>query len=191
MRRQQEARERAAGSPRSEADRESAARWDETARLANMVVPVGWLPLGVMSAAEGRAWPSLLGLLGMTLIGTASLWRAYRTTVGQYQGQSTNRKGRPAPPLPRRRPRPSEAGRACCSKHGSPACRSRSRPIALAGLRSLLRSPEAKMMLADPADHGRRLRLHVLGRAPAASPSRSGRWSPSGGWASCSSAWCS
>ena len=111
-----------------QADRESAEHWEQTARLANMVLPVGWLPLGVMSAAEGRVLPSLLGLLGMTLIGTASLWRAYRTTIGQYQGQSTNRKGRPAPRRGRTAGERPEAGRACCSKHVFPACRSRSRP---------------------------------------------------------------
>ena len=49
-----------------EADRASTARWNQTARLANMVLPVGWLPLGVMAAAEGRVMPLILGLLGMS-----------------------------------------------------------------------------------------------------------------------------
>ncbi len=71
---------------RQQADRESMERWEQTARLANMVLPVGWLPLGVMSAAEGNVLPSILGLLGMTLIGTGSLWRAYRTTIRTVSG---------------------------------------------------------------------------------------------------------
>ena len=40
-----------------------------------------------------------LGLVGMTLIGSASLYRAYRTTIGMYQGQFTNRKGRAVAPV--------------------------------------------------------------------------------------------
>ena len=35
-------------------DRESVERWTETARLLNLVLPVGWLPLGVLSAAKER-----------------------------------------------------------------------------------------------------------------------------------------
>jgi len=130
------------------ATQQSAKIWEQTARLANMVLPVGWLPLGVMSAAEGNVLPSILGLLGMTLIGTASLWRAYRTTIGLYQGQSTNRKGRPAPAV---------ASPAIARKPGVLLLEARlpglSEPvsaIALGGLRSLLRSPEAKMMLLTP-----------------------------------------
>ncbi len=123
-------------------------KWEQTVQLANMVLPVGWLPFGVMSAASGAVLPSILGIAGMTLIGAASLWRAYRTTVGLYQGQSTSRRVRPAPVasrpaaerkpgdlfLERRLPRVSEPVSA----------------IALAGLRSLLRAPEAKMMLLSP-----------------------------------------
>jgi ABC-2 type transport system permease protein len=131
-----------------QADRASMEHWEQTARLANLVLPVGWLPLGVMYAAEGHVLPSILGLLGMTLIGTASLWRAYRTTIGLYQGQSTNRKDRPAPAV---------AMSASTRKPGELLLEARlpglSEPvlaIALGGLRSLLRAPEAKMMLLTP-----------------------------------------
>jgi ABC-2 type transport system permease protein len=133
---------------RQQADRESAEQWEQTARLVNMVLPVGWLPLGVMAAAEGHVIPSILGLLGMTLIGAASLWRAYRTTIGLYQGQFTKRKGRPAPAV---------ASLASARKPGVLLLEARlpglSEPvsaIALVGLRSLVRSPEAKMMLLTP-----------------------------------------
>src|SRR5262249_42880738 len=80
-----------------QSDRESLQKFERTARFLNMVLPIGWLPLSVMAAAEGSFVPSVLGLLGMSLIGAASLYRAYRTTVGIYQGQPTNRKGRPLP----------------------------------------------------------------------------------------------
>jgi hypothetical protein len=131
-----------------QADRETMQEWQRVARLANMVLPIGWLPLGVMTAAEGRLLPSLLGLAGMTLIGTVSLWRAYRTTVGQYQGQSTLRRAQPTQAV---------AAKASDRKPGALLLEARlpgmSEPvtaIALAGLRSLLRAPEAKMMLLTP-----------------------------------------
>jgi ABC-2 type transport system permease protein len=119
-----------------------------TARLVNMAVPVGWLPLGVMHAAEGRVWPSILGLLGMTMIGTASLWRAYRSTIAPYQGQSSGRNHRPA----------SKAGSLATAsqpgvhfmERGLPGFSEPVSAIALAGLRSILRAPEAKMMLMTP-----------------------------------------
>jgi ABC-2 type transport system permease protein len=137
---------------KQDSDRIVAANWERTARLVNLILPVGWLPLGVVSAVEGKVIPSILGILGMTLIGTVSLWRAYRTTVGIYQGQPTNRKGRPAPVSV-----PSVASPASVRKPGLLAMETRlpgvSEPvsaIALAGLRALIRSPEAKMMLLSP-----------------------------------------
>jgi len=130
------------------AEQQSAKEWEQTARLANMVLPVGWLPLGVMYAAEGNVLPSILGLLGMALIGTVSLWRAYGTTLQLYQGQPTVRKDRQAPAV---------ASPATTPKRGELLLEARlpglSEPvsaIALGGFRSLLRSPEAKMMLLSP-----------------------------------------
>ncbi|MGC8639687.1 MAG: hypothetical protein ACP5XB_07380 [Isosphaeraceae bacterium] len=133
---------------RNQAYRKTLHDLERTARLANLVLPVGWLPLGVLDAAEGRIMPSVLGLLGMTLIGSGSLWRAFRATVRQYQGESSNRKKRPALTEP-------AASLAPISRRlllearlpglSEPVC-----AIALATFRSLLRAPEAKMMLLTP-----------------------------------------
>src|SRR5262249_29689732 len=86
----------------------------------------------------------------MTLIGTASLRQAYRATIALYQGESTNKKSRPAP-------RVAVAAPASDPKLGGLLLEARlpgvSEPvsaIALASLRSLLRAPEAKMMLLTP-----------------------------------------
>ncbi len=131
-----------------EARRQSRAHWEHVARVANLVLPVGWLPLGVMSAAEGRVLPSLLGLLGMTAIGTVSLCRAYRTTLRLYQGQPTNRPVAPSPLV---------AASAGARQPGSLLLEARipgvSEPVsavALGGFRALMRAPEAKMMLLMP-----------------------------------------
>ena len=131
-----------------QAKREGAERMQQTARFVNLVIPFGWLPLGVMTAAEGHVMPAILGCLGMTLVGTACLWRAYRTTIGLYQGQFTSWKGPPAPAV------------ASLTRTGKPGARvletrlpGLSEPvsaIALGGLRSLMRSPESKIMLLTP-----------------------------------------
>ena len=170
--------------PTQQADRETVEHWEQTARLVNLVLPVGWLPLGVMSAAEGRVMPSILGLLGMTLIGTASLWRAYRTTIGLYQGQSTNRKGRPATAAACAGERP-EAGR--------PAARSATSRLVGAGfghraggLALAHAGARGEDDVVDPGDHEPHLRLHALAGGVTHFRSRAGRWSRSEGWSSCS-----
>ena len=120
-----------------------------SALLANLVLPIGWLPLGVKGDAEGRLIPALLGILGMTLIGSASLWRAYRTTVGVYQGQATARGSQPSS---RVASTPAGLGktRTLLLERRIPGLSEPVTAIALGGLRSLLCSPEAKMMLLSP-----------------------------------------
>jgi hypothetical protein len=128
-------------------NRESAEYLERTARIANTILPVGWLPLGALTAAEGRLLPSILGFLGMGLVGSASLWRGFQATVGQFQGQSTNRNKQP-----------SVAAAVTGATRASPSLLEAHLPgvsepvsaIALSGFRSLVRSPEAKMMLLTP-----------------------------------------
>ena len=130
------------------AEREGREQIERTARFANMVLPIGWLPLGVMTAAEGTFLPSILGMLAMTLIGSASLFRAYRTTIGMYQGVATSRKGRPAAAVKtadgKRKPRTG------LLEAELPGVSEPVAAVAAAGFRSLVRAPEAKMMLISP-----------------------------------------
>lgn len=130
------------------ADQEAADRLKQGTLIANMAVPFGWLPLGVMYLAEGQIIPAALGLLGMTLIGGGSLYRAYRTTLALYQGATSN--GTP------RRVRAATSTAIASKPRGLiieanlPGLSEPVAVIALAGFRSLLRSPEAKMMLLSP-----------------------------------------
>jgi hypothetical protein len=147
LRRQQEIMERHQRAT-EQATRTSADSVAQTVRLLNLAIPLGWLPLGVTAAAEGNVVPAILGFLGMTLIGGASLWRAYRTTIRLYQGGFSAQNHRPTPVALS----PKFSG-----KQGARLLEARlpwlSEPvsaIALAGLRSLVRSPEAKMMLLTP-----------------------------------------
>jgi hypothetical protein len=128
--------------------RQAAEQWNRTAWLVNVCLPPGWLPLGAQGAAEGDVLPALLGTLGLTLIGTASLWRAYRTTVRLYTGHFTSgKKGPAAPPAP---VKPGQR-RAGMLEKELPWVPEQAAAVALAGFRSLLRAPEAKMMLLTPA----------------------------------------
>jgi ABC-2 type transport system permease protein len=132
------------GSQRTSA--EGPERLARVVRIANTVLPVGWLPLGVGAAAEGRILPSLLGLAGMTLIGAGCLWRAYRSTVRQYQGEGSNREGRVAARPESSDGRPGNR----LLEMSLPGVSEPASAVALGGLRSLLRSPEAKMSLLSP-----------------------------------------
>jgi hypothetical protein len=97
--------------------------------------------------------PWLLGLIGMTGIGSVSLWRAYRTTVGLYQGQFTARQGKPAPVVATAKVQAGKPGTLLVERR-LPGLSEQVSAIALGGLRSLLRSPEAKMMFMTPVIMG-------------------------------------
>ncbi len=147
VRRQNEAIEKNKAAAKK-SDHEALERAGAAAEVLNTVLPIGWLPLGVMAAAEGRVLPSILGTLGMALIGVGSLWKSYRSTVRVYQGQPTSqsdrRKATASTPTEKKEP-------------GTILLETRlpwlSEPvsaIALAGLRSLIRAPETKMVLLTP-----------------------------------------
>jgi hypothetical protein len=120
----------------------------EIARLANGILPIGWLPFGVFSAAQGRAIPAILGILGMAAIGGFSLVRSYRTTIGLYQGAPTNRIA-PDGPAVRQTVATPPSG-ALFLETRLPAIAEPVAAVALAAAKSMLRSPEAKMMLLTP-----------------------------------------
>jgi ABC-2 type transport system permease protein len=138
-----------------EASREGAETLQHAAIWLNRILPIGWLPLGVMSAAEGNALPAALGFCGMTLIGGASLRRAYRTTIAIYQGQSTGRQTRAHKASVVTAPKivsPAIAGqrRAAMLETRLPGLSDPVAAIALGGLKSLIRAPESKIMLMTP-----------------------------------------
>jgi hypothetical protein len=121
--------------------------WEQTTRLINLVLPPGWVPLAAASLAEGVFWPSLLATGGMTALALASLWRAYRTTVRFYTGQFTSGKRRTG--MAAVQPAAAQ-GRARLLERRIPGVSEQASAVATAGLCSLLRAPEAKMMLLSP-----------------------------------------
>lgn len=125
----------------------------ELTRRVNMVAPPGWLAFGAEAAAEGRLWPPLAGIFGMTLIGALSLRRAYGTTIRLYKGDFDKRP-RPSaqaaiPVVPSDRAGPA-AQSASFMERRLPWVSDRAAAVAMAGLRSWMRASELRMMLLTP-----------------------------------------
>jgi hypothetical protein len=126
--------------------------WEEGARIGNLVLPPGWLALGAEGLAEGNVLPALFGTFGLGLIGSASMWRAYRTTIRYYTGQISAGK---KPALAKKPPDapaavPTGTARGRFMEKTLPGVSEPAMAIALATFRSLLRAPEAKMLLLSP-----------------------------------------
>lgn len=125
--------------------------WKEEAWLANMAIPLGWLAWGAAAALEGNPLPALLAACAYGLVGVWSLRRAYRTTLRMYTGQFTAAKpaaasaGQPAVAPP-----PVDRHAAAFLEKKLPLVSEQAAAIALAGLRSLLRAPEVKLLLLSP-----------------------------------------
>lgn len=122
------------------------AQGEQTARLVNLVLPPGWLPLGAADLAGGRPLPALLGTLGLGAIGALSLWRAYRTTIRLYTGQNGGGESKAAP----RTVPADEPARPRLIEWRLPGVSEYAAAVATAAFRSMTRAPEAKMMLLSP-----------------------------------------
>jgi hypothetical protein len=142
IQREQEARRKA----------ENDALWENvkwTAQVVNTALPPGWLPLGAMGAAEDALLIPLLGTFGLGLIGAGSLWRSYRTNLRLYTGHYTGGKARAAPAAVKPAVKPGPPAGHLLERE-LPGVSEQAAAVALAGFRSLLRAPEAKMQLLTP-----------------------------------------
>ncbi|MSQ97094.1 MAG: hypothetical protein EXR98_21425 [Gemmataceae bacterium] len=129
-------------------DRQLVVSLKDWAWIANMALPIGWPAWGAAAAAEENVLPAIFGTLGLTLIGVASMWRSYRTTMRLYTGQYTAGAKVPAPASA---PRPTTAALpAYFLERTLPGLSEQAAVIALTGLRSLLRALEVKMLLLSP-----------------------------------------
>jgi hypothetical protein len=116
----------------------------------NVFVPLGWLPVGAMAAAEGNLLPAALGTVGLTLIAGGSLWRSYRTTVRFYRGEFNSGKATNAPVSSAAVPPATTPPREHLLERRLPWVSEQAAAVALCGFRSLTRAPEAKLMLLTP-----------------------------------------
>lgn len=124
-------------------DAESTAR-ARTVSLLNAALPIGWLPYGASAAAAGAIVSPWLCVLGMSTIGLASLWLSYRSTLRVYTGND-NKEFRPVS-----RKNVSHAASGSILEKSLPFLSETQSVVALASFRSLLRAPEAKMVLLTP-----------------------------------------
>jgi ABC-2 type transport system permease protein len=117
-------------------------------------VPPLWVPVGAKAIAEGRAWPALVGTIGVWLLGAAGLRRAYVSTLRFYHGEIGGRasaRARARAPAPAAGPadqpqaRTPAHGRASLLERQLPRVPEQAAAVALMTFRSMLRAPEIKM----------------------------------------------
>jgi len=124
---------------------------DRIASLAAIAIPVGWLPYGVRAAFDGRWLISALCALGMLSIATWSLRRSYRTTLASIVGLGSGGVADESTPLVKAAQATTPPPvRGLMVQRRLPFAGERETGIAFASLRSLLRAPEAKMLLLSP-----------------------------------------
>ncbi|HLW68655.1 MAG TPA: hypothetical protein VKS79_25280 [Gemmataceae bacterium] len=124
-------------------------QFQDSSILINVALPIGWLPLSAMTLTAGSLWPAALATLAMSGIGAFSLWRSYRTTMRIYKGEFTSSKAKRAPATPSP-DRPAQKQSVAMLEKQLPWMSERASAIALASFRSILRAPEAKMLLLTP-----------------------------------------
>ncbi|MDX1930427.1 MAG: hypothetical protein SFV81_28140 [Pirellulaceae bacterium] len=152
---------------KKDAAQASEAKFEKYSTLTNQVLPVGWLPYSAKALLSGSIWPACLCLLGMSLIGTASLWRAYASTIKYYTGnvQSVAAKSASAKPADAQKATTSgvaELDKPSFMEWTLPGLSEDASAIALCSFRNLARAPEAKMLFVGPLIMGIMFALMVM-----------------------------
>lgn len=129
---------------RSDAGKSKTESTSRVVKVANMCLPIGWLPYGASAAAGGAILVPWFCVLGMATIGLGSLSMAYRSTIRVYTGhQNKNHRST-------NRDQPATRESSSMLEKNIPLLSETQSVIALATLRSILRAPEAKMALVTP-----------------------------------------
>ncbi len=115
--------------------------------IGTAVVPIGWLPYGVRAAWDGRWWYGALCVLGMGGIASMSLRRSFRTTLASFLGEERQHTAVTVADVPGA---DDGVAKRLLVERKLPFTDDRTSGIAMAGLRSLLRSPEGKLLLMGP-----------------------------------------
>jgi ABC-2 type transport system permease protein len=134
-----------------EAKQASEAVVENYSTLANQILPVGWLPYANKALLAGSIWPAGLCWLGMTLIGSASLWRAYSSTIRYYTGDiKTAAVAKAALPEKEFKRQHAVDVKPAFMEWKIPRLSERTSALTLCSLRNLARAPEAKMLFIGP-----------------------------------------
>ncbi len=155
---------------------EAAAQWEELQAqdaafeakvngyltTGSAIVPIGWLPYGMSATFSGRWWMGALCAMGMFGIAGLSLRRSYRKTVQAVVQGGAASDVKPEAALAStaavssQATAPSAAGSSSKTQKPPlvqrrlPAVSEETSAVATTALQSLLRAPEAKMMLMSP-----------------------------------------
>ena len=113
---------------------------------AHLVLPPGWVGYGAMTLKEHRALPAVAAAAAAALLASLGLMRAYRLTIRFYLGAEDAERPRPQIVSP---PKPRTTG-ALLVERQLPWLPEDAAALALATFRSLLRSPELKMVAIMP-----------------------------------------
>lgn len=148
---------------KKDAARASEANFEKYTTLTNQVLPVGWLPYSAKALLSGTVWPAGLCLLGMSLIGTASLWRSYASTIKYYTGnvQSVGA-AKPTGAEKATTLRENVLSKSSLMEWKIPRLSEGTSAIALCSFRNLVRAPEAKMLFIGPVILGVMFILMVI-----------------------------
>ena len=114
--------------------------------LAQAVIPPLWLPAAAEALAEGRTGLAVVGALGCLGVGALGLQRAYRTTVRAYRSDGTVRVPTRKQPAPQSVSAQPSSPRTQFLELRVPAVSEHAGAIFLASFRSMVRSPEVKML---------------------------------------------
>jgi hypothetical protein len=116
--------------------------------LMNQVLPFLWPARAARDLTQGKILFALLATIGLASVGTASLWRSYRTTVRLYTGDFTSGKTTDLS-APAKVASPAKVSAAFVERT-LPWISEHAAAIAFASFRSLMRAPEVRLMLIAP-----------------------------------------
>ena len=155
---------------KKESEEASQAVLDKYVTLTNQVLPAGWLPYASKSLMDNAMWPAAFCLAGMTLIGTVSLRRSYKSTMNYYTGNAKTVAAKTVTVLNQAAEKDVKLRSAKTSlmERNIPHFSAHTNAVALCSFLNLLRAPEAKMLLVGPMILGIMFVLMILSnRTPA------------------------
>jgi len=136
-----------------EEEKASELKIEQLVATATMVVPFGWLAYGTSATFNGQLLLGLLCAAGMLAISGLSLRRAYRKTmlsVVSGGGSAAPARKSKAKEQGRRAARQAKTAKRPLVEREFPLIGEGASAIATSAVQSLLRAPEAKMMLLSP-----------------------------------------
>ncbi len=150
-------------SERQRARQQQLNRYAAWGRMANAILPIGWLPHGIEGVIEQRWWTFFGCVFGMGAVAAFSLSRSYQTTLRLYRGGFDHVVGaRTVDTSSTNAVAPTDATAATGVKPGFapirdnwlmkeiPMLSEHQAVVALATLRGLTRAPEAKLAIFFP-----------------------------------------